>query len=337
MQQDVRPRVGPAAAPFLPGASCTSLTPMLRLLIAASDDDIAEFSDPIRAACAAAGLAVDLSPGHPEAAADYIIFAPSGRIPDFARATGVRAVLSLWAGVERIIGLPGLTQPLTRMVAPGMTAAMVEYVTGHVLRHHLGIDIDIRRRPGDWSPRAVRPAAHRPVTILGQGELGRAAALALAALGFPVTGWSRTPRPHPALAQSLHGPEGLGAALRDAEIIVTLLPRTPQTENILNATTLSLPARGAVIINPGRGALIDEEALLAALADGRIGHATLDVFRREPLPGDHPFWHHPQITVTPHIAASTPTADAARLIAENIRRSEAGLPLLHAVDPARGY
>lgn len=310
---------------------------MLRLLIAASPEDIAEFAGPIRKACAAAGLAVDLSPDHPEESADYIIFAPSGRIPDFARATGARAVLSLWAGVERIIGLPGLTQPLARMVAPGMTAAMVEYVTGHVLRHHLEIDRDILCRPGDWSPRAVRAATDRPVTILGQGELGQAAAHALAALGFRVTGWSRTPRPDPALARCLHGAENLGAALQGAEIIVTLLPLTPQTENILNARTLALPAPGAVVINPGRGALIDEAALLAALDAGRIGHATLDVFRREPLPADHPFWHHPRVTVTPHVAASTPSGDAARLIAENIRRTQAGLPLLHAVDRARGY
>jgi glyoxylate/hydroxypyruvate reductase A len=310
---------------------------MLRLLFAAAPDDLADFGDAIRTACSAAGLAVDLSPDHPEETADYIVFAPSGRIPDFARATRARAVLSLWAGVERIVTQPGLTQPLARMVSPGLTAAMVEYVTAHVLRHHLGIDQDILRAPGDWTPRPVRPAATRPVTVLGQGELGRAVARTLAGLGFPVSGWSRGPRPDPALARSLHGPDGLIVALTGAEIIVTLLPRTVATENILNARTLALVAPGAVIINPGRGALIDDDALLAALDTGRIGHATLDVFRREPLPADHPFWHHPRVTVTPHIAASTPVDDAARLIAENIRRSEAGLPLLYEVDRSRGY
>ena len=310
---------------------------MLRLLLATSDDDVALFGPPIRAACDAAGLSVDLAPDHPEEVADFIIFAPSGRIPDFARATRARAVLSLWAGVERIVTIPGLTQPLTRMVAPGMTQAMVEYVTAHVLRHHLELDRDITRAPGDWTERSLRHARARPVTILGQGELGRACAAVLAGLGFPVTGWSRTPRPDPALARSLAGPEGLEAALAGAEIVVTLLPRTAATENILDARTLALPARGAVIINPGRGGLIDDDALLAALDAGQIGHATLDVFRVEPLPPGHPFWHHPRVTVTPHIAASTPPEDAARLIAENIRRSEAGLPLLHLVDRARGY
>lgn len=310
---------------------------MLRLLLAVSPADLAEFTEPIRAACADAGLAVDLSPDHPEETADYIILAPSGRIPDFARARRARAVLSLWVGVERIVGLPGLTQPLTRMVGPGLTASMVEYVTAHTLRHHVGIDRDILCSPGDWAPRQQRPAAERPVTILGLGELGAACATALATLGFPVTGWSRTPRRHPALCQCLHGAAGLAPALTGAAIIVTLLPLTPETTNILDASRLALPAPGAVLINPGRGALIDDEALLAALDAGRIGHATLDVFRTEPLPRDHPFWHHPRITVTPHIAASTPTADAARLVAENIRRSEAGLPLLHEVDRSRGY
>ena len=310
---------------------------MLRLLLAVSPAELTEFTEPIRAACAQAGLAVDLSPAHPEESADYIIFTPSGRLPDFARAGRARAVLSLWAGVERIIGLPGLTQPLARMVGPTMTARMVEYVTAHALRHHLDIDRDILRRPGDWTPRTLRPAAERPVTILGLGELGTACAAALAGLGFPVTGWSRTPRQHPALCRSLHGTEGLAPALSGAEIVVTLLPLTPQTTNILNAPRLALPAPGAALINPGRGALIDDAALLAALDAGQIGHATLDVFRTEPLPRDHPFWHHPRVTVTPHIAASTPTGDAARLIAENIRRSEAGLPLLHEVDRSRGY
>jgi glyoxylate/hydroxypyruvate reductase A len=310
---------------------------MLRLLIAASQGDRAEFGDPILAACAAAGLKVDLSPDHPEETADYIIFAPSGRIPDFARASRTRAVLSLWAGVERIIGLPGLTQPLARMVAPGMTAGMVAYVVAHALRHHLGIDRDILRTPGDWTPRAVEAAQDRPVTILGLGELGGACATALAALGFPVTGWSRTARTHPALTRSLHGIEGLGLALVGAQIVVTLLPLTSETTDILDARTLALPAPGAALINPGRGALIDDAALLAALDAGRIGHATLDVFRTEPLPPDHPFWHHPRVTITPHIAGSTPLGDAARLIAENIRRSEAGMPLLHEVDRSRGY
>jgi glyoxylate/hydroxypyruvate reductase A len=154
----------------------------------------------------------------------------------------------------------------------------------------------------------------------------------LRALNFPVTGWSRTEKPG-----CLHGEEGLRKALSGAQIVVLLLPKTPETENLLNAERLALLPKGAVILNPGRGALIDDAALLAALDAGHIGHATLDVFRVEPLPADHPFWTHPRVTVTPHIAADTRAYSAARVIAENIRRGEAGEPFLHLVDRARGY
>jgi glyoxylate/hydroxypyruvate reductase A len=172
--------------------------------------------------------------------------------------------------------------------------------------------------------------------MLGLGELGTACARALAALNFPVTGWSRRARDIPGL-RCLSGEDGLRQALEGAQIVVTLLPKTPGTENLLDAWHLAWLPRGAVIVNPGRGALIDDAALLAALDAGHIGHATLDVFRVEPLPPDHPYWHHPRVTVTPHIAAETRPDSASRVIAENIRRGEAGEPLLHRVDRAAGY
>jgi glyoxylate/hydroxypyruvate reductase A len=164
------------------------------------------------------------------------------------------------------------------------------------------------------------------------GALGSACADALRALHFPVTGWSRTEKPG-----QLHGEHGLRKALSTAQILITLLPKTPETENLLNADRLALLPDGAVILNPGRGALIDDDALLAALDAGRIGHATLDVFRVEPLPEGHPFWSHPRVTVTPHIAADTRAITSSRVIAENVRRGEAGEPFLHLVDRARGY
>ena len=122
-----------------------------------------------------------------------------------------------------------------------------------------------------------------------------------------------------------------------AQGVVLLLPKTPATENTLNADTLALLAPGAFVLNPGRGPLIDDAALLAALDRGHVGHATLDVFRKEPLPQDDPYWHHLRVTVTPHIASETRPLYAARTIAENIRRGEAGEPFLHLVDPALGY
>jgi glyoxylate/hydroxypyruvate reductase A len=158
----------------------------------------------------------------------------------------------------------------------------------------------------------------------------------LAHLGFPVTGWSRSPKQIDGL-RCLSGEDGLRAALQEADILVLLLPLTPETENLLNADRLALLPPGAVILNPGRGPLIDDDALLAALDRGHLGHATLDVFRTEPLPPEHPFWAHPRVTVTPHIASETRPETAAEVIAENIRRGEAGQPLLHLVDRDAGY
>lgn len=267
---------------------------------------------------------------------DYIIYAPSAPLQDFSPFTRCRAVLSLWAGVERIVGNETLTQPLCRLVDPSLTQGMVEYVTGHVLRHHLGMDAHIRNPQCLWDYAPPPLASERRVTVLGLGELGQAVVQSLKSFGFQLTGWSRSPKTVEGI-RCLHGEQGLNDALEGAEIIVTLLPRTPQTENILDAARLALPAKGAVVINPGRGALIDDDALLAALDTGAIGHATLDVFRIEPLPQGHPFWHHPQVTVTPHIAAATRPRTAARVIVENIRRAEDGLPLLYLVDRARGY
>jgi glyoxylate/hydroxypyruvate reductase A len=158
----------------------------------------------------------------------------------------------------------------------------------------------------------------------------------LAALNFDVAGWSRTPR-RIAGVETFAGPDGLRAALTGAEIAVLLLPLTPETENLMTAERLAWLAPGAVLVNPGRGALIDDAALIAALDAGRLSHATLDVFRIEPLPADHPFWAHPKVTVTPHVASETRPRTASRTIAENVRRGEAGEPFLHVVDRSRAY
>jgi glyoxylate/hydroxypyruvate reductase A len=149
-------------------------------------------------------------------------------------------------------------------------------------------------------------------------------------------GWSRSPKAIDGIACH-SGEDGLAHVLSRAEIAVLLLPLTEGTRDLMNAERLALMPKGAVIINPGRGPLIDDTALLAALDAGRIGHATLDVFRTEPLPPDHPFWAHPKVTVTPHIAADTRPSSSSHVIAENIRRGEAGEPFQHLVDRSRGY
>lgn len=308
---------------------------MIRVQFAAHSERWDTYATPLRSAFTEAGLDVDLRRDHAADTVDYVIYAPNSSLTDFTPYSTCKAVLSLWAGVEKIVSNQTLTMPLCRMVDPGLTAGMVEWVTGHVLRYHLGIDRSIAMQDR-WEPQVPPLAMERPVTVLGLGALGQACAKTLTQLGFPVTGWSRSPKVIDGISCQ-HGDEGLVQALSSAEIVILLLPDTPATENTLNAKTLTLLPKGARIINPGRGPLIDDTALLAALDSGQIGHATLDVFRIEPLPADHPYWAHPNVTVTPHIAAETRAITSAPVIAENIRRGEIGEPYLHLVDRALGY
>ncbi len=310
---------------------------MLNVLFSAQPDRWDEYRAPLQDAFSTRGLDVDLRRDHTPDSVDYIVFAPNGPVTDFRPYTRTKAIMSLWAGVETVVDNETLTQPLCRMVDHSLTDGMVEWVTGHALRHHLGMDTHILQQDGVWRNTIYPPvAAQRPVTILGIGALGAACGQALHSLGFPVTGWSRSPKSVPNI-RCLHGAEGLKQALTDAQIVILLLPQTPQTENILNAETLALMAKGAFVINPGRGPLIDDDALLAALDSGQVEHATLDVFRVEPLPPDHPFWAHPQVTVTPHIASSTRPETASQVIADNILRGETGQPFLYVVDRHLGY
>lgn len=307
----------------------------MKVLFAAGAARWPEWQAPLRAALAEVGVEADLVL---EAAPDEVeamIYAPGGPVPDdFTPYVNCKAVLSLWAGVERIVGNPTLTQPLCRMVDPGLTQGMVEYVTGHALRYHLGLDRVMAAK--SWAPVIPPLASERPVAMLGLGELGAVCGQSLACLGFPVLGWSRTARDVP-MIECHHGRDGLRAVLRQAQIVVTLLPATPATDNILDAETLSWLPKGAFLINPGRGTLIDDDALLAALDSGQVAGATLDVFRVEPLPEGHAYWAHPRVTVTPHVAADTRPATAARVVAENLRRLRDGEPLLHRVNQTEGY
>lgn len=308
------------------------------LLFNVTPDLLEQYRDPILGALqrrgleARAGLLGEIAP----ADADYIIHATGGPISDFAPFTNARAVLSLWAGVEKIVGNTTLTQPLCRMVDDGLRQGMVEWVVGHALRAHLGMDRYVCHKPVTWEQHVPPLAADRSVTVLGLGELGSAAATALAQLGFRVTGWSRSPR-DVAGVRCLAGQENLPHALASAEILVGLLPQTPETIDLLNAERLALLPKGSFIINAGRGTLIVDDALIAALDNEQIAHATLDVFRTEPVPSDHPFWSHPGVTISPHIAAATRASTAAEKIAENVARTESGQPLLHVVDRTLSY
>ncbi len=309
----------------------------INVLFAAAEMRWPQYEAPLRAAFRAASLDVHLATEMAPEVVDYIVFAPNGGVSDFTPYTRCKAVLNLWAGVETIVGNETLTQPLCRMVDRGLEEGMVEWVTGHVLRHHLGMDAHIHGQDGVWRAGIIPPLARdRRVGVLGLGELGRACAMALAALRFDVAGWSRSHKQLEGIACHA-GPEGLRTVLERSDILVLLMPLTAETENVIDAETLALMPEDAVIVNPGRGPLIDDGALLAALESGRIAHATLDVFRQEPLPPEHPYWAHPRVTVTPHIASETRPSSAAEVIAENIRRGEAGEPFLYEVDRAAGY
>ncbi len=251
----------------------------------------------------------------------------------------LKLILSLGAGVDHLLGDPELPRhlPIVRLVDPHMTDAMSEYVVVQVLRlHRRDLDYRAQQEARVWRELDQKNAVERPVGILGFGELGQDAAKKLKALGFDVGGWSRSEKTVSGI-KSYAGAAGLPPLLGRSEILVCLLPLTAETEGILNARTLALLPKGAALVNAARGAHLVEEDLLTALASGQISAAVLDVFHDEPLPAAHPFWHHPRIVVTPHVAAFTNPATAAPIILENIRRFEAGRPLLNQIDPARGY
>ncbi len=270
---------------------------------------------------------------------DVLVANPNANVPDFGVYRSVKLIQSIWAGMEVFLANPTLpSEPtLCRMVEPGLTEGMTDYICAHALRHHVGLDKHIRDSAnGVWDAAAPPLSRDRSVGVLGLGELGRDAATMLAALRFDVMGWSRNPKdgmPFP----TRHGADGLREVLSRSEIVVTILPNTPETHHLINSDTLSLMPRCACIINPGRGSLIDDQALIAALDNGHLGHATLDVFDQEPLPDDHPLWRRPDVTITPHIAAETRTRGAAKIVVEQIGRLQKGETLHYIVDREVGY
>ena len=311
-----------------------------RVMLAVKPAIQEEWCAALAAASNRKGVPIDLRlPGDAEpAAVRYLVYGAAGRLDDLTPFTGLKLVQCIWAGVEKVLANPTLPDfaPLARMVEPGLTEGMTDYVVTHVMRLHMDLD---RRLAGpedrwmDWFPPLSRS---RRVGVLGLGELGRDAARALAALRFDVAGWSRSPKSVEGV-RCLHGDHGLDALLRRSDILVGLLPSTPETENLLDAAALAKLPRGAMIVNAGRGELIDDAALLAALDAGHVAQATLDVFREEPLPADHPYRAHPRVTVTPHVASATRPETAAETVIAQIARMEAGEAPLHVVDRTRGY
>ena len=308
----------------------------IKILFSANEENWRRYKAPLQDALDNKSLDYELGITITPSEVDYIIYAPSSPLQDFSPYTKLKAVLNLWAGVEGVTNNKTLNVPLARMVDSGLTDGMVEWVTGHTLRHHLGIDKHIHGQDGIWRSYVPPLAKDRIITILGLGTLGTACGIALERLGFNVRGWSRKEKRVDGIL-CFYGDDQIDSSLLDADIVVLLLPDTPLTQNILNQHTLNLLKRGAFVLNPGRGPLIDDDALLAALETGQIEHATLDVFRIEPLPKNHQYWSNNKVTVIPHKASETRPKTASQVIATNIERAENGQELLYLVDRENGY
>ena len=298
--------------------------------------------DALAHAFAAADLDVDLQPwnGRPIGARYAVVWLPPEEL--FAEETELRAVFNLGAGVDALLerGVVPAEVPIVRLVDAGMAVKIAEYVCFAIARITRGLDRFAPPPNGlrDWDAAQMGDEALR-VGVLGLGAMGTPILEATARFGYPVAGWSRGSR-RIAGVETFAGPQQLDAFLARTQILVNALPLTPQTRNLLDRRAFAQMPRGAHVINVGRGATIVDEDLLAALDEGRLASATLDVFRVEPLPAAHPFWSHPKVTVTPHLAAPTPYGPAAGQIAHALKQLERGVPardLPGYVDRSAGY
>jgi len=250
----------------------------------------------------------------------------------------LKAIQSLGAGVNQL-DLKSLPRhiPLARLVDPGLNVSMRDYCVWAVLRHYRGLDMHAEHQPQKkWVYYIPPPKSAVSVGIMGLGELGGEVARTVADLGFSVRGWARSPKKLDGVA-CFSGAGGLKEFAGKTDILICLLPLTPETRGILARPLFEMLPKGAKIINVGRGDHLVEPDLLAALASGQVASATLDVFSKEPLPAEHPFWSHPKVTVTPHVAAFGAAVTAAPVVVENLRRAMARKPLLNQVDIDRGY
>ncbi|MEK9283840.1 MULTISPECIES: glyoxylate/hydroxypyruvate reductase A [unclassified Bradyrhizobium] len=262
---------------------------------------------------------------------------------ELAAFPNLRAIFNLGAGVDAVMADRSLPDvPLVRVAVPDLTNRMTEYAVLHVLMHHRQ-ELYLRQsqREKRWEPKYQWPASAITVGIMGLGTLGADAAVVLRRLGFRVAGWSRNPRAVEGV-ECFHGTAQIDAFLRATDILVCLLPLTPETHGILNRDVFAKlnrnsPLGAPVLINAGRGGLQNEADILACLDDGTLGAASLDVFVQEPLPQDSRFWTHPKLVLTPHNAADTDAEAISAYVAEQIARFEAGGVLENVVDRGRGY
>jgi glyoxylate/hydroxypyruvate reductase len=308
----------------------------VRLLLCTAGEDAPAWVAALRHALPTAR--VDLWPAAEANAADYaLVWRPPHELwRDLGR---VKAIFNLGAGVDGLAGAVGLARSarIVRLEDAGMGQQMAEYVCHAVLRRYREFDVYAeQQQAGLWRPRPRANKQEFGVGLLGLGSLGTVVATALRPFGFPLRGWSRRPRQVAGVA-SFSGAGELDAFLATAQVLVCLLPLTPDTQGLLDRARLSRLPRAACVINVSRGAIIDEDALLALLDSGQLAHAMLDVFHDEPLPPAHRFWHHPRVALTPHVAAITQVEESVAQIAEKIRRLEAGLQVTGMVARDHGY
>jgi glyoxylate/hydroxypyruvate reductase A len=258
---------------------------------------------------------------------------------EFATLPNLKLVIGLLAGSERLLGDPALPSeiPMIRVGDPDGDAMMNEAALLHVLRHHRNLPAyQLAQQRSEWLSLPVLRPRERRVGVMGLGPIGLAAARTLADYGFNVAGWVRRPR-NVAGVEVFSGRDRLSAFLARSEIVVNLLPLTPETQGILCRETFAQMPRGASVINLGRGGHIVDADLTAALDEGQLAAATLDVFTVEPLPKESPLWRHPQITITPHCARRIDALDLVPRICAAIRRLHAGQPQEQLVDRVLGY
>jgi len=262
---------------------------------------------------------------------------------ELAAFPNLRVIFNLGAGVDALMADKSLPKvPLVRVAVGDLTHRMTEYVALHVLMHHRQ-ELYLResQRVKRWEPKYQWPAEAVSVGIMGLGTLGSDSAEVLRRLGFRVAGWSNSLKAIDGV-ECFHGKAQLDAFLRRTDILVCLLPLTPDTRHILNRDLFSKlnrtgPMGAPVLINAGRGGLQNEADILSCLDDGTLGAVSLDVYATEPLPSDSPFWAHPKVVLTPHNAADTDPDEISRYVAQQIKHFEAGGPLENLVEPARGY
>ncbi|MDX1464734.1 MAG: glyoxylate/hydroxypyruvate reductase A [Halomonas sp.] len=308
-------------------------------------DDADQWREALARRLPEAEVITSAAPAEQRRRADYLaVWKPSAEL--LGEPEALKGIVNLGAGVDALLNNPGLPEgvPIVKLRDAGMAEPIGDYVRYGLL--HFQRDFDRYRRQQarhQWREHAVIDKADWPVGVLGLGAIGARVAAMVAADGFPVHGWSRSPKSLPDITCH-HGDAGLEALLERVKSLVLLLPDTPSTRHLIDAKALARLPEGASLINPGRGTLIDEAALLDALGDddgdgeatGRLRGALLDAFPEEPLPEASPLWSHPRVWITPHMAGPTPLTEALEQVAEALRALEAGAPV-DTVDPQAGY